>query len=360
MATSGRTLKADSEPMLKADARGAGAPGTDPTLTRRASKQFIAYDKQSKPAAAIFEGGGSKGIAYAGAVKRFHEAGVFSGISRFGGTSAGAQTAMYLAIGCTGEELSKFNAETDWAQVFDKPRGCCAAIRSLSRLHHTFAVCKGEYLRDQLETRCKEKTGLDNITFQQLYDTKKVELHLGVCELRTTEFLFLSKETTPDMPISLGAMASSSLPLIFPPVMYTNPKTNQELMLCDGGLMGNLPVKAFEHHKNMGIEGRILAFHLHSDACDATAEMPNSFASYKDAILKVMFWGSQHTGGAGGKNDFSKERATWMRDNMGVDMIHVDCLNCGTVEADMTDERRNLIEQCGYNSADDYLSGTLS
>ena len=46
----------------------------------------------------VFEGGGVKGSAYIGAIRALNEEGILPEIQRFGGTSAGAITALLLGL----------------------------------------------------------------------------------------------------------------------------------------------------------------------------------------------------------------------------------------------------------------------
>jgi len=49
----------------------------------------------------VFEGGGVKGIAYAGATKVLDEKNMLNSLVRVAGTSAGAITAALLSVGAT-------------------------------------------------------------------------------------------------------------------------------------------------------------------------------------------------------------------------------------------------------------------
>ena len=54
-----------------------------------------------------FEGGGGKGCAYVGALKRLHDAKVIDRALGFAGSSAGAITAFLLSIGMTVSEIAR-------------------------------------------------------------------------------------------------------------------------------------------------------------------------------------------------------------------------------------------------------------
>lgn len=54
----------------------------------------------------VFEGGGIKGIAYAGALMELEKRGILDEIIRVGGTSAGAITATLVALGYKNKEIA--------------------------------------------------------------------------------------------------------------------------------------------------------------------------------------------------------------------------------------------------------------
>ncbi|XP_056017055.1 uncharacterized protein LOC125674495 [Ostrea edulis] len=57
--------------------------------------------------ALVFQGGGAKGIAYCGAIKELTERKIKEKVTRFGGASAGAICAAFLALGCSTERMEE-------------------------------------------------------------------------------------------------------------------------------------------------------------------------------------------------------------------------------------------------------------
>ena len=55
----------------------------------------------------IFEGGGVKGVAYAGALAELEHMGILNKITRVAGTSAGAITAVLLSLGYSIKDISE-------------------------------------------------------------------------------------------------------------------------------------------------------------------------------------------------------------------------------------------------------------
>ena len=73
--------------------------------------------KGEQVSALIFEGGGTKGAAYAGVVKALDAAGLVKDVKHFAGASAGAMTAAILAAGHDGPKLAKFIKEAPWEKL---------------------------------------------------------------------------------------------------------------------------------------------------------------------------------------------------------------------------------------------------
>lgn len=94
------------------DTRDSGGPrNTVPQLVK-GSDGYNLIRTAPKLENIVLKGGGAKGIGYPGALKEMHESGMLSGLKKVAGTSAGALTAVSLAVGQSPEKfeaLSKKN-----------------------------------------------------------------------------------------------------------------------------------------------------------------------------------------------------------------------------------------------------------
>jgi len=70
----------------------------------------------------IFEGGGVKGIAYVGALQVLEEKGILPGITRVGGTSAGAINAVLLGLNFTPQETLRILNKLDFKKLYVQQR----------------------------------------------------------------------------------------------------------------------------------------------------------------------------------------------------------------------------------------------
>ena len=220
--------------------------------------------------ALVFEGGGTKGSAYPGVVLALEEAGVMKNCKKFAGSSAGAQTAALVAVGYSGKELEEIAAEAPWDRLLDG--GCCL----LKEFHFGWARHKGNFLERYLDKLIARKMAqLD--AAKELLPARGDE---GAARLaarrrgsrggasrwakglprtstwpwRATEvsqsrWKLLGADEYPDMPVSVAARASSSIPFVFRPRRWKSKNARGEVveeLFVDGGMTGNMPIASFK------------------------------------------------------------------------------------------------------------------
>jgi len=152
-------------------------------------------------------GGGTRGFAHLGILKRLEEKGVFPDI--IAGTSAGSIVGSFLSAGKNSDEIFELMEKrklTDFAKLTMPVSG----LMSL------------DYLKEQLEEILPGKTFKDlNLPF-----------YATVSNLLTGKVEYLSEGN-----VALAVQASSSIPIVFSPVEIENQ------LYVDGGLLDNVPVQ---------------------------------------------------------------------------------------------------------------------
>ena len=118
----------------------------------------------------VFEGGGVKGLAYAGALEVLDQGGVLKDIIRVGGSSAGGITAGLLAVGFTPAEMKQVLEKTDFKSFMDDDWG---VVRDTNRLLKDFGWHRGEAFKDWFKDQLKKKGLRDDVTFLELHKNKK-------------------------------------------------------------------------------------------------------------------------------------------------------------------------------------------
>jgi NTE family protein len=199
----------------------------------------------------VFEGAGLRGIAYCGAIKELENRKLIAGIEKVGGTSAGAVTALCISLGYTSDEIAQLLYATNFKKFND---GRFFFAGGINRIKKYFGWYRGEKLDRWLEKIIKDKTGNENITFEQLYEKGYKDLYVTATALNQQKLLILSRYNYPRMKVKDAVRVSMSIPFYFeaPYIdaegrLIRRPVNTQGLdIMVDGGLTGNFPIHIFD------------------------------------------------------------------------------------------------------------------
>ncbi len=217
----------------------------------------------------VFSGGGTKGIAYVGVLGVLDDLGITKNIERYAGASAGAITAALLAIGMTTKEIEA-NLPTSFMKFLDPEKGKADDIvKELGRIGKAIdgsidfwdiiklitdsksiikpemehmGLFKGDAFLSWLKGCFNKKEGINGeITFKELHDKTKKELHLMLCNANYGKTIVANHINTPDMPVALAVRCSMAIPFFFYPIKYKGD------VFVDGGTMYNYPIEIFDN-----------------------------------------------------------------------------------------------------------------
>lgn len=158
----------------------------------------------------VLSGGGARGFAHLGFLQALNEAGIYPDV--IAGTSAGAIAGSLYADGYTPAEILEF---TDTGSRLDFMR---PALPRESLLQNSGII-------KILKSRLRAKT----------FDELKIPLYVTATDINNARVVYFSEGNLLETVI-----ASSSIPVIFPPVKIG------DFHYVDGGVLDNLPVKAIE------------------------------------------------------------------------------------------------------------------
>ena len=203
----------------------------------------------------VMEGGGVRGLAYAGALEVLEQKGVLEKIENVGGSSAGAIAGLLVALNFSSVEIDSI-LEPLRIQEFNDGKFLFGKIK---RVKKQFGLYKGDKMQSWLSELVAAKTGQPNLTFLQLH-----ELHLknknfkdlyctgtNITQQRTEVF---SWKTMPDMKLSTGVHISSCIPFYFVPVAIDSAGSEVDPekdsisfnLFVDGGMLANYPISLFD------------------------------------------------------------------------------------------------------------------
>ncbi len=206
----------------------------------------------------VFQGGGVKGIAYAGALLELERQSVLGGVVNVAGTSAGAITAALLAVGATASELEVTLRNTDFTSFMD---GAGWVVRESARIFTKYGAHPGAtfetWLRAQLGAITERTTGRarPDITFAELRDLaaqhpdRLRNLYVVTTNLTRQVAEVFSAETRPDVSVVQAVRMSMSIPLFFEAVRF------EEDLYVDGGVSWNYPIDLFDGERRQAVIG---------------------------------------------------------------------------------------------------------
>lgn len=320
----------------------------------------------------VFEGGGVKGIAYAGAMKVLDKEGILPGIERVGGTSAGAINATMFALGYTADEQRSILRNLDFNNFMDDSWG---EIRDTKRLLEKFGWYKGDFFHEWMSTLVKNKLDNENATFKDLKDAGRPDLYVFGTNLSTRFGEVFSFEHTPNARIADAVRISMSIPLFFASV-----RNARNDVYVDGGVLNNFPVKLFDRQKYIRPEeqetaGRKTEYYDKENITFLKKRPASSPYIYNKQTLGFRLDSKQEIGvfryGSEPVHnkiddffDYIKGLVVTILESQGNNHLHgddwhrtiyIDTLGVGTTEFDLPDEKKDALEASGVNGTQNYL-----
>ncbi|MCB0647293.1 MAG: patatin-like phospholipase family protein [Saprospiraceae bacterium] len=187
----------------------------------------------------VFEGGGVKGIAYAGALEVLEGNGYLNLLQNVAGTSAGAITAAMMALNYKASKIKEIILNFDFKQFEDG----FDPLRVLT----SYGLYKGDAFLQWMKDRISDIGGDPNMTFADLNGPGTTYRHLSVVatDLYTQNIQVFSKETTPNTIVAEAVRASMSIPIFFKSWQFSNQSPNDHIYV-DGGVILNYPIELFD------------------------------------------------------------------------------------------------------------------
>lgn len=199
----------------------------------------------------VFEGGGVKGLAYAGAIQELKELGVLKHVKRIAGASVGSIVAMALAVGFPVEMLIKLMKEAPLEEIFEDGNNWAEnkipLLKKLHSLYHLFGnlgVYPGLEAFVWLGELLQEQTGSADITFAQVYERYGCELCVVVGNVTLGRPEWFHVKTYPNFPIRRAVRMSMSIPFFFKP--WREHVGDSVHCFTDGGIYCNYPIHVWD------------------------------------------------------------------------------------------------------------------
>lgn len=216
----------------------------------------------------IFEGGGIKAIAHAGAYEAVSRASRFEFVG-IAGTSAGSIVAALIAAGGTPEFVKHTLLSKDFRELLDpecrdvsiaSPKALLEELVNEGMLGRAITITSALFSGDCLVTRLLSENGIHSGTpvadwlrgaLQECCGNADVNfkdiagknLKIIATNLTTRSLTVFSSEVTPEVKLWEAVRASTSIPFFFKPCKIGDG------LFVDGGLLSNYPAWVFDRER---------------------------------------------------------------------------------------------------------------
>lgn len=284
---------------------------------------------------AVFEGGGTRGIAFVGAIEAMEEEEVEW--QRLAGTSAGAVIAALLASGYKSYEIRKHLSDLDLLKLRGRTFiNQIPIFGSLLELMFNLGIYKNDYLETWVDSLLSKK-GIK--TFADLPDGK---LKIIASDVSNGQMLILPDDlvryrlTPGDLKVSTAVMMSASIPFFYRPVIWKSKDRNKSYIL-DGGLLSNFPIWIFDTDNP---RFPTFGFRFVKDQVKINAVIPTPLHLFKN-IFKTMLQAHdlRHL------NEETKERT-----------IQIPTGNINATDFNLNKDEIDFLYHSGYTSTKKFLS----
>jgi NTE family protein len=199
----------------------------------------------------VFEGGGVKGIAYAGALQVLEKKGMLAQIEGVAGTSAGAITACLLSLRYSAADIKTLVGQVDFGSFADH--------ENLLKKIHYYGLHPGDVFLDWLKKQIAAKGLPEDATFEDFSKANCLDMRVFACDINARQVQEFSLRRTPTVIVAEAVRASMSIPLFFNAWQFPSGNPNKHLFV-DGGMVYNYPIFAFSSGKE--INWSVLGFRL--------------------------------------------------------------------------------------------------
>jgi NTE family protein len=305
----------------------------------------------------VFEGGGVKGIGLAGAFAALEQRGFEH--KSVAGASAGAITAALVAAGYRAAELDAILTKIPFPEFKDTgwedrvPLIGKAVTILLER-----GIYEGRFFQTWIQSLLEAKgvTRFGDIVDE---DAEKPQnrwrLRVIASDVTHRRMLVLPNDAEhlgiePDeLEIAYAVRMSMSIPVFFEPVVHRNPRTGEQHLIVDGGMLSNFPVWLFDAE---GRDPRWPTFGLLLVEPDPKVPIGHRLE------------GDEHGAERGSVIDYFKSLASTMmaaHDRLYVEKatyartIPIPTLGVGTTEFDITPARVSSLYDSGHEAASRFL-----
>lgn len=212
-----------------------------------------------------FQGGGTKALAYHGAMRVLEEQGVLGPIERVAGTSAGAMLATLFSLRLDTAEIRRIYGEFDVDYFVEAKSGRMpdrnsapnplqrelerlqSSFASVTRLATRFGWNSTEYMyvwiKDVIGRYCD---GNGRATFADFRRMHLRDLYVVATNVTTRRTEIFCADRSPDVAVADALLMSHAIPIFFEGLQFDGRDFGRGDYYADGGILLNYPLPIFD------------------------------------------------------------------------------------------------------------------
>lgn len=304
----------------------------------------------------VFEGGGIKGIAYAGAISVLEENNLLNQVENVAGASVGSIAALLVGLGYDSKTLLKIMNNLNFENLKDSKR--YTILGKTYDLLNYYGLYEGDVIKQWFEDEIRTALGNSEATFEDLHakilENKASnncsrcfrEMYFVGTNLSTRHYEIFSFYHTPKMKLSDAVRISLSIPMFFKAIPYGEKND----LYVDGGVLHNYPIDLFDAGREQNDE--TLGFRL--DPPDEIAALRHGQTTHKP-IDSVQCYGlAMYEALLGTQNTHFRFQEEEFR------TIFINTLNVGTTQFDIDQERKNKLVEQGEIATREFIKKYMS
>jgi len=233
--------------------------------------------KETKIKHIVISGGAQTGLAFYGVLKESEKQNFWNiqNIQTIYATSVGAMMAVILCLKYDWDTLDSYLIKRPWQNIFK------IDLYTIIKAFDQRGIFSIQLIEEIFSPLFLGKDIPISVTMKEFYDLTGIELHIFTTELNKFETIDLSYKTHPEWKILDAIYCSSTLPIVFSPIIKDDTKC-----YIDGGFLLDFPLsKCLQYVDN---EDEIFSIRKHNNKKNNIIDNTSSFFDFLMTIINNL------------------------------------------------------------------------
>lgn len=179
-------------------------------------------------------GGGAHVLSFIGALQRYEERGLLRTARGYATSSGGSFVGLMLALGFSAVEMEAFVR-----RMLASDFALRISLKHAWSFGSTYGLDDGESVYELVDAIFRERNMSPRTTFLDLAKERGRHLIVAVANVNKERVEYLSVDNAPDMPVRTAVRMTTSVPIIYTPVLYEGD------YYVDALFYDNFPIRCF-------------------------------------------------------------------------------------------------------------------